>query len=648
MPAVIGAKIQIDGEKEYRQAISNITQQQKTLQAELKATQSAYDSNTSAEKKKADATKNLKAQIALQEEALRRMKEQVDKSTKAAGENATQTQKLRQQYANATTKLNEMKKAVDEQTTSTEALSTTTETSTQTFGGLIEQFGLAAAATKALKSGFDSLGDTIGKLDDLATEAAQSGLGTDTIQAINYASDQIDVSSDTIIGAMRKMTQAMSSAPEKFAELGVSVTDANGQMRGTEEVFFDVVKAMSQIGNETERDQVAMSIFGKSANDLAGIIDDGGQSFQAYAQQASDLGLILSDQLIGNVLESGDAIATAKSAWEQAKDMWNAQLLEAFAPVIQGVAEAAIGLASAFAQLPEPVKVVASTVLAAGAAFVALSKGIAALQTVSALSGALTGLSAGMSGVGTAAAAAGAGLQVATPAVGAAGSAFTAAAPGMLAFGGAVALIGAGIGAAAAGVGYLVSSIASFGEASAQLAANGDAAVAAVINIDSAMSSSTSGVVAFNAAMSAGISTAGQYASALQQVAAAMSSIGSGKSAVPDLLSGRGGRTSWHANATYNGRILRGATIFGAIGGKLQGAGEAGSEVVVGAASLASMISHSVRTAMVPSLAAAGNTTYGGNTINVYSQPGQNISELADLVSDRINYSVQRRLNGRR
>ena len=51
MAVTIGAKIQLEGEREYRQAMANITQQQKTLQAELKATLSAYDENTTAEKK---------------------------------------------------------------------------------------------------------------------------------------------------------------------------------------------------------------------------------------------------------------------------------------------------------------------------------------------------------------------------------------------------------------------------------------------------------------------------------------------------------------------------------------------------------------------------------------------------------------------
>ena len=643
MAVTIGAKIQLEGEREYRQAMANITQQQKTLQAELKATQSAYDENTTAEKKQADAAKNLKAQIALQEEAVKRLRDQVDKSTKASGANSTQTEKLKQQYADATTKLNEMKKSTVDETGAIEEMTGASEQGTQSLGSLVDQLGLTKLATDVLKAGFDSLTETMGRLDDIATQAAQSGLGTDTIQAINYASDQIDVSADTIVGAMTKMTNAMATSPEKFEALGVAITNADGSMKGTEETFFRVAQALSQITNETERDQAAMQIFGKGANELAGIIDDGGQAFQGYAQQARDLGLILSDDLIGNVTASGDAIATAKAAWDQAKDMWNAQLLEAFAPLLITVADGAVQLASAFAQLPEPVKVVITTVVAATAAFVALSKGIAALKTISSITGVITGLSGGLGGLGTAATAAGAGLQVAGPAAGTAGAAFTKAAPGILAFGAAVALVGVGIGAATAGIGYMMEGMASFGNASEQMATYGGDAAAAITKMAGAMVQSTSALNRFNTQMASGASSADLYAASLQKVAQAAASVGNRAG------SGRSfGSTSWHANAMNAGMILRGATIFGSAGGRLQGAGEVGSEVVVGASSLAGMISHSVRMAMVPAMAAANNTTYGGNTINVYSQPGQNVAELADLVADRINYTVQRRLNGRR
>ena len=323
--------------------------------------------------------------------------------------------------------------------------------------------------------------------------------------------------------------------------------------------------------------------------------------------------------------------------------MWNAQILEAFAPLLITVADGAVQLASAFAQLPEPVKVVITTVTAATAAFVALSKGIAALKTVSSITGVITGLSGGLGGLGTAATAAGAGLQVAGPAAGTAGAAFTKAAPGILAFGAAVALVGVGIGAATAGIGYMMEGMASFGNASEQMATYGGDAAAAITKMAGAMVQSTSALDRFNTQMTAGASSADLSAASLQKVAQAAASVGNRAG------SGRSfGSTSWHANAMNTGMILRGATIFGSAGGRLQGAGEVGSEVVVGASSRAGMISHSVRTAMVPVLAAAGNTTYGGNTINVYSQPGQNVAELADLVADRINYTVQRRLIGRR
>ena len=87
----------------------------------------------------------------------------------------------------------------------------------------------------------------------------------------------------------------------------------------------------------------------------------------------------------------------------------------------------------------------------------------------------------------------------------------------------------------------------------------------------------------------------------------------------------------WYAKAMQNGMILNNPTIFGAQNGRLLGAGEAGPEVVVGAGSLSRMIQSAV------------NNTYntGGNVINVYGAPGQDVRELAHEVADIINGDVQ-------
>ena len=94
----------------------------------------------------------------------------------------------------------------------------------------------------------------------------------------------------------------------------------------------------------------------------------------------------------------------------------------------------------------------------------------------------------------------------------------------------------------------------------------------------------------------------------------------------------------WYKKAMDAGMILNSPTIFGMMNGQLLGAGEAGSETVVGTHSLMDMIRQAVG-----SVEQAMNIYYGGVTVNVYSQPGQDISDLADEIEERINMNVARR-----
>ena len=72
----------------------------------------------------------------------------------------------------------------------------------------------------------------------------------------------------------------------------------------------------------------------------------------------------------------------------------------------------------------------------------------------------------------------------------------------------------------------------------------------------------------------------------------------------------------WYKKAMDNGMILNSPTIFGAAGGKLLGAGEAGPEAVVGADSLRNMIMEAVASQTASLAGLVGN---GGDiTIPVY------------------------------
>ena len=62
-------------------------------------------------------------------------------------------------------------------------------------------------------------------------------------------------------------------------------------MRDADDVFMDMVDALGSIENETERDALAMQIFGKSARELNPLIRAGSKALADYSKEAEELGI---------------------------------------------------------------------------------------------------------------------------------------------------------------------------------------------------------------------------------------------------------------------------------------------------------------------------------------------------------------------
>lgn len=212
----------------------------------------------------------------------------------------------------------------------------------QAFGQKVQDVGQKLAPVSAAAGGFAAgmigLGySSVTAADDLNTLSKQTGLNTDTLQKMKYASDLVDVSVEDITGAFTKMKKGMAGSPDAFNDLGVSVTNADGSMRDAESVFNDTLKALSQIDNETERDQKAYEIFGKSADQLAGIIDDGGAALQEYGDQAEELGLIMSGDTLDSLNEINDKVDQSKAQISAAAGELGATIAEGILPLVDPI-----------------------------------------------------------------------------------------------------------------------------------------------------------------------------------------------------------------------------------------------------------------------------------------------------------------------
>lgn len=162
----------------------------------------------------------------------------------------------------------------------------------QELGGKITAAGHALAPLSklgaAVAGGLGALAVKAGRAaDDLNTLSKTSGINTQQLQLYAASADLVDVSVEDMAKSQTKLKKNMLSASQgtgdaarAFDMLGVNVKGADGHLRNQDEVFQEVIQKLGTMSNETERDALAMQIFGKSATALNPMIEDMGKTYK--------------------------------------------------------------------------------------------------------------------------------------------------------------------------------------------------------------------------------------------------------------------------------------------------------------------------------------------------------------------------------
>ena len=342
----IGSTIQLNGEKEYRQRLKDITRQTKLLQSEMKRTTSAFDKNTSAEEKQRKQTDLLEKQTADYNSEIKNLNELIRSASAEFGENSRIVTQLKTELNNTQAALNNTSKGLQE----TEEAAEGAAGSTSTFGDMLK----AKLTSEAIIAGVTKLVQLFAELanraidagrsaaafaDDILTLSLTTGLSTDTLQEFKYMEGLIDVDLGTITGSLTKLTRNMSTAAKgtgdaakAFDTLGVSVTDkATGALRDNETVFYEVIDALGQIENETERDRLSMRIFGKSRQRLNPLIAQGSRGLARFAQEAHDVGYVMNEEMLGSLGRTQDSL----DRWSRSTEAIKNQIGAEMRPVLQ-------------------------------------------------------------------------------------------------------------------------------------------------------------------------------------------------------------------------------------------------------------------------------------------------------------------------
>ena len=374
-----GGTVKLTGESEYKKALADISSNLKVLNSEMKVVTSQYDKNDKSVESLSSQNDVLNKKIDEQQKKVGILADALAKSKEETGENSDTTKKWQLELNNAQAELNTLNRKVEDNKSAMKDATDSTKDeakAVEDFGEEAEKSGdkalslgdiikanLISDAIKgglqALANGISAVGSAMGEAltagaeyaDNIITLSAQTGLSTDTLEKYSAVAELADVSMETFTGSLAKTTKAMGEAQkgstkyvEAYDKLGVKVTDANGNLRDSEDVYWETVDALKGIENETERDALAMELFGKKAQDLNTIIDMGSEGFKDLEKTAVDMGAVLGGeglQALGNL---DDQMQIFKSTTGATGNI----LASAFAPAVAGTMEGINGLGGAF------------------------------------------------------------------------------------------------------------------------------------------------------------------------------------------------------------------------------------------------------------------------------------------------------------
>lgn len=338
----IGAGITLDGEKQFKQALAEINNGLKVTTSELMLVTARFSDNANSMEALTAKSTVLENSVNSQREKITKLQEALAHSATTYGEADAKTMKWQVSLNKAEAELIDMEKDLQKTQDELKDFGKETEEATKqtnTLGNKVNDLAgklginLPAGTQEAIKaldgqkvSTLALIGVTAGILtgftrssmaaadfaDDMLTLSAQTGISTDTLQEFKYAAEFVDVPLETMTGSMAKMIRTMSSAQSgskdasnAFRELHVSITN-NGRLKDSEQMFYEVIDALGKMKNETERDAVAMKIFGKSAQELNPLIEAGSQRLKELGEEAQRLGIVLSPENLDQLGELKD------------------------------------------------------------------------------------------------------------------------------------------------------------------------------------------------------------------------------------------------------------------------------------------------------------------------------------------------------
>jgi hypothetical protein len=208
--------------------------------------------------------------------------------------------------------------------------------------------GAAALGTAAVAAG-KKIADFAQWVADVGDEAAktsqQIGTTIQEYQQLKFVTDLAAVSNSEMQTGFRRLGRAAEEArkgvgeySEVFEQLDISVTDSNGTLKSTFELTKEISDAFQRVESNTTKVAIAQDLYGRSGAKLIPLLNAGSDAIQRQADEASRLGLVLSDKAAKQSEVFNDTLLRAQSVLKGVALQMGAELLPLMPDFVEGMA----------------------------------------------------------------------------------------------------------------------------------------------------------------------------------------------------------------------------------------------------------------------------------------------------------------------
>ena len=345
MAGDIKTRFSLEGEQEFRSAMTNAANAVKVLNAEQKLAKASFQQTGDAEKYAATQADLLKQKIEAQKKAVQAAEQALKQlSDNGVSENSKQFQQWQMKLLSAQTAL------------------TKTETELQNLDGTMQQTagsaknmadgissigkkisleqvqsgiqkisdGLENAARKAIQLGealWDNIMTTAQWGDDIATQAMMAQMGVEEYQrVVNVAATSGETSTSSLIKSWKKVKMNLTSdsndVKNAFKELGIATSEVIWPKDASEklivrskdymDVYWEIGDALMNMTDASKQERLAQTLLGRSWQESIPMFLMGREAYE----KALDKTDVVSEESVNNLAELNDKVVAVQQQFE--------------------------------------------------------------------------------------------------------------------------------------------------------------------------------------------------------------------------------------------------------------------------------------------------------------------------------------------